>query len=71
MKGYQYWWIAGGYDLENRTVLEVASMVVTWWIVSFYTDGLDEHLCIFHNKLQFIPISEDGSLQKSSVNRCR
>ena len=27
-------WLAGGYDLENRTFSEVASMVVTWWIVA-------------------------------------
>ena len=35
--GQQYRWLAGGYDLENGTHLEVASMVVTgtWWIVPF------------------------------------
>ena len=35
MKGHQYWWLAGGYDLEIG-LLEVASMMVTWWIVAFY-----------------------------------
>ena len=35
MSGHQYWWLAGGYDLEIRTLLEVASIVVTWWIVFF------------------------------------
>ena len=33
--GYQYWWLAGGYDLKNRISLGVASMVVIWWIVAF------------------------------------
>ena len=28
-------WLASGYDLEIRTCLEVASMLVTWWIVAF------------------------------------
>ena len=31
--GHQNRWIAGGYDLEIGTFLEVTSMVVTWWIV--------------------------------------
>ena len=32
--GYQYQWLAGGYDLQgNKTFLEVASTVITWWIV--------------------------------------
>ena len=44
--GHQYRWLAGGYDLESRTSLEVASMVVTWWIVPFFaqfklTDNTD------------------------------
>ena len=26
-------WLAGSYELENRAFLEVASMMVTWWIV--------------------------------------
>ena len=30
MSGHQYRWLAGGYDME---ILDVASMVVTWWIV--------------------------------------
>ena len=34
--GHQYWWLAGGYDLEIGHLLEVASMVVTWWIVAFF-----------------------------------
>ena len=32
--GHQHWWLAGGYDLE-MTFSEVASMVVSWWIVFF------------------------------------
>ena len=28
--GHQNWWLAGGYDLEERTFLKVANMVVTW-----------------------------------------
>ena len=35
MPGHQYRWLAGGYDLEIGHFLEVASMVVTWWIVAF------------------------------------
>ena len=31
MLGHLYQWLAGGYDLE----IEVANMVVTWWIVFF------------------------------------
>ena len=38
MKGHQHQWLAGGNDLE-QDILEVASMVVTWWIVAFlYSD---------------------------------
>ena len=33
--GHQYRWLGGGYDLEMLQFLEVASMVVTWWIVAF------------------------------------
>ena len=29
---HQYWWLAGGFDLEIGHFLEVASMVVTWCI---------------------------------------
>ena len=32
---HQYQWLAGGYDLEIKTFLKVASIVVTWWIVAF------------------------------------
>ena len=35
VSGHQHRWLAGGYDPENRTFLEVASMVVAWWIVAF------------------------------------
>ena len=35
VSGHQYWWLAGGYDLEIGHFLEVANMVVTWWIVAF------------------------------------
>ena len=35
VSGHHYWWLAGGYDLEIGHFLEVASMVVTWWIVAF------------------------------------
>ena len=31
VKGHQYLWLAGG----NGTFLEMASMVVSWWIVAF------------------------------------
>ena len=31
VSGHQYWWLGP----RNRTFLEVASMVVTWWIVVF------------------------------------
>ena len=30
-----YWWLAGGYDLAKKTIVEVDSMVVSWWIVAF------------------------------------
>ena len=33
--GHQHLWLAGGYDLEIRHFFEIASMVVTWWIVAF------------------------------------
>ena len=35
VSGHQYRWLADGYDLEIGHFLEVASMVVTWWIVDF------------------------------------
>ena len=35
MSGYQYRWLAGGYDLKIGDFVEVASMVVTWCIVAF------------------------------------
>ena len=38
MKGHQHRWLAGGYDLENGTFLEVASMVVTWWVVTLRSE---------------------------------
>ena len=28
VSGHQYWWLAGGYDLD------IFSLVVTWWIVA-------------------------------------
>ena len=34
VKGHQHQWLAGGYNLEIG-LLEVDSMVVTWWIVAF------------------------------------
>ena len=34
VSGHQYSWLADGYDLEMEHFLEVASMVVTWWIVA-------------------------------------
>ena len=35
VSGLQHRWLACGYDLETGHFLEVASMVVTWWIVAF------------------------------------
>ena len=35
VSGHQYRWLAGCYDLEIGQFLEVASMVVTWWILTF------------------------------------
>ena len=35
MSGHQYQWLAAGYDPEIGHFLEVASMVVTWWIGAF------------------------------------
>ena len=34
--GHPYWWLAWQLWPGNRTFLEVASMVVTWWIVAFF-----------------------------------
>ena len=36
VSGHQYGWLAGGYDLKMGYFLEVASMVVTWWIMCFF-----------------------------------
>ena len=36
VKGHQYWWLAGGYGFEIGAFLEMACMVVTWWIVAFF-----------------------------------
>ena len=35
VSGHQYRWLAGGYDLETGRFLEVASMVLTWYILAF------------------------------------
>ena len=35
VKGHQYRWLAWWLLPGNRTFLEVASIVVTWWIVAF------------------------------------
>ena len=44
--GHQYWWLVGG----NRTYLEVASMVVTWWIGGWLrSDG--QHQVWWHGRL--------------------
>ena len=32
VSGHQDRWLAGGYDLEIGHFVEVASMVVTWWL---------------------------------------
>ena len=41
MLGYQYRWLAGGYDLSiGHPSLEVAIMVVTWWIVTFLRSNI-------------------------------
>ena len=45
VSGHQYQWLAGGYDLEKGHFLEVASMVVTWWIVAFLCSAsVPEHI---------------------------
>ena len=49
--GHQYWWLAGGYDLEIRHFLEAASMVVTWWIVAFSCSGKLAYTLIFIHDL--------------------
>ena len=39
--GHQHWWLAGRYIGPGKgTFLEVASMVVTWWIVAFFLSAL-------------------------------
>ena len=35
VSGHQYQWLTSSYDLEIRHFLEVAGMVVTWWIAAF------------------------------------
>ena len=35
VSGHQYWWLAGWLWPGNKTSLEVASTVITWWIVAF------------------------------------
>ena len=39
VSGHQHWWLAGWLWPGNRTFLEVASMVVSWWIVAFLPSG--------------------------------
>ena len=50
VSGHQYRWLAGGYDLEIGHFLEVASMVVTWWIMAFCT-WIPYH--IYHMKKRY------------------
>ena len=40
VSGHQYLCLAGGCDLEIGHFLEVASIVVTWWIVTFLRSTL-------------------------------
>ena len=35
VKGHQYRWLTWWLSPGNRAILEVANMVVTWWIVAF------------------------------------
>ena len=35
VKGHQYRWLSRWLGSRNRTSLEVASMVVAWWIMAF------------------------------------
>ena len=49
--GHQYRWLWPG----NRTFLEVASMVVTWWIVSFWCS---DSMCVWIRESCNIPIRE-------------
>ena len=49
VSGHQYRWLAGGYELK-RTFLEVASMVVTWWMVA---------LCAVCNKQILLKITDE------------
>ena len=63
VSGYQHRWLAGGYDLEV-TFLEVASMVVTWWIVAFLpSETLVTPIRTFQNLNNDI-IEKDHDLQK-------
>ena len=50
VKGHQHWWLAGAYDLEIwHSFLEVASMVVSWWMMAFLrSEGPPWHYEIEH-----------------------
>ena len=61
VSSHQYRWLAGGYNLEvGHTFLEVAGVVVTWWIVAF----LSCLLC--NNSLAFYL-----SFHQLSISNCR
>ena len=53
VSGHQYRWLAGGYDLEIKHFLELASMVVTWWIVAF-----------LRSVLSFLPMMLEGEFSQ-------
>ena len=50
--GHQYWWSAGGYDLEIG-LLEVDSTLVRWWIVAFWHIDTIPASCTEYNILLF------------------
>ena len=51
----------------NRTVLEVTSMVVTWWIVFFCVVLWDKTCILVDGKLQYY-VNQDGPLEQLKLN---
>ena len=54
MLGHHHQWLASGYDLSSSTFLEMASMVVTGWIVVFLCSSVYEEEQLVHAHQGFV-----------------
>ena len=65
MKGHKYQWLACGLWPENRTFLDVDSIVVSWRIVAFFTQCLVAHI---HLNKGDLPWGKYGNLNSKAYS---